>query len=93
MIRTFASADAERIWNREFSRRLPSEIQLRAMRRLTLLDSANSLEELGNLRGNRLHRLTGDRAGQHSISINDQWRICFVWKNGDAYDVAIVDYH
>ncbi|WP_242138745.1 type II toxin-antitoxin system RelE/ParE family toxin [Sphingomonas sp. TREG-RG-20F-R18-01] len=93
MIRTFASADAERIWNREFSRRLPPEIQLRAMRRLTLLDSANSLEELGNLRGNRLHRLTGDRAGQHSISINDQWRICFVWKNGDAYDVAIVDYH
>ncbi|WP_010162092.1 type II toxin-antitoxin system RelE/ParE family toxin [Sphingomonas sp. PAMC 26617] len=61
------------------------------MRRLTLLDSANSLEELGNLRGTRLHRLTGDRAGQHSISINDQWRICFVWKNGDAYDVAIVD--
>ncbi|RYE93690.1 MAG: type II toxin-antitoxin system RelE/ParE family toxin [Oxalobacteraceae bacterium] len=93
MIRTFASADAECIWKREFSRRLPPEIQLRAMRRLTLLDSANSLEELGNLRGNRLHRLTGDRAGQHSISINDEWRICFVWKNGDAYDVAIVDYH
>ena len=63
------------------------------MRRLTLLDTALSLDELGNLRGNRLHALKDDRAGQHSISINDQWRICFVWKDGDAYDVEITDYH
>jgi proteic killer suppression protein len=93
MIRSFADTEAERIWNRERSRKLPPDIQQRAMRRLTLLDAALSLEELGNLRGNRLHALKDDRAGQHSISINDQWRICFVWKDGDAYDVEIADYH
>lgn len=93
MIRSFADTEAERIWNRERSRKLPPDIQQRAMRRLTLLDAALSLDELGNLRGNRLHALKDDRAGQHSISINDQWRICFVWKDGDAYDVEIADYH
>lgn len=93
MIRSFADVETERIWNRERSRRLPSAIQQRAMRRLTLLDTAASLDELGNLRGNRLHALKDDRVGQHSISINDQWRICFVWKDGDAHDVKITDYH
>ena len=93
MIRCFVDPETERIWNRERSRKLPPDIQQRAMRRLTLLDTALSLDELGNLRGNRLHALKDDRTGQHSISINDQWRICFVWKDGDAYDVEIADYH
>ena len=93
MIRTFADPETERIWNRGRSRKLPPDIQQRAMLKLTLLDAAITLDYLGNLRGNRLHALKDDRAGQHSISINDQWRICFVWKDGDAYDVEIADYH
>ncbi|HEX8486023.1 type II toxin-antitoxin system RelE/ParE family toxin [Sphingomonas sp.] len=93
MIRSFADPETERIWNRDRSRRLRADMQQRAMRRLTLLDSAQSLGELGNLKGNRLHALKDDRAGQHSISINTQWRICFVWKDGHAHDVEITDYH
>lgn len=93
MIRSFADSETERIWNRDRSRRLPADIQQRAMRRLTLLDSAQSLDEIGNLKGNRLHALKDDRAGQHAIAINMQWRVCFVWKDGDAYDVEITDYH
>ena len=93
MIRSFANPETERIWNRNRSKRFPVDMQQRAMRRLTLLDTANTLDELGNLKGNRLHPLKDNRAGQHSISINLQWRICFVWKDGDAYDVEITDYH
>ena len=93
MIRSFSDTETELIWNREESRVLPADIQQRAMRRLTMLDAVLSLAELGSIRGNRLHALSGDRAGQHSISINMQWRICFVWKDGDAYDVEITDYH
>ena len=93
MIRTFIDLEAERIWNGDRSRKLPVDVQQRAMRRLKLLDAALSLSELGELPGNRLHALKDDRAGQHSISINMQWRICFVWKDGDAYDVEITDYH
>lgn len=93
MIRSFADPETEHIWNRERSRKLPPDIQQRAMRRLTFLDSATNLDDLANPRGNRLHALKDDRAAQHSISINDQWRICFVWKDGDAYDVEITDYH
>lgn len=93
MIRVFASRETERIWSRERSRKLPPDIQQRAMRRLTLLDSATSLDDLGALPGNRLHALKDGREGQHAISINAQWRIWFVWKDGDAYDVEITDYH
>lgn len=93
MIRSFADLETEFVWNREQSRVLPPDIQQRAMRRLSILDVVVSLAELGSIRGNRLHALVGDRAGQHSISINTQWRICFVWKDGDAYDVEITDYH
>ncbi|MGR6329826.1 type II toxin-antitoxin system RelE/ParE family toxin [Sphingomonas sp. XXL09] len=93
MIRSFADPETDRIWNRDRSRKLPPDIQQRAMRRLTLLDSARSLDEVGNLKGNRLHALRDDRAGQHAIAINMQWRICFVWKDGDAHDVEITDYH
>lgn len=93
MIRNFMDLETERIWNGDRSRKLPPDIQQGAMRRLTLLDSSTGLEELGNLPGNRLHALKGNRAGKHAISINTQWRICFVWKDGDAYDVEITDYH
>jgi proteic killer suppression protein len=93
MIRSFADPETECIWSGERSRKLPPEIQQRAMRKLTLLDSSTSLDDLATSRGNRLHALKDDRAGQHAISINDQWRICFVWKDGDAHDVEIADYH
>lgn len=93
MIRSCASSSTEQVWRRERTRKLPPDIQQGAMRRLTLLDAATSLGELAALPGNRLHALKDDRAGQHAISINGQWRICFVWKDGDAYDVEIVDYH
>jgi toxin HigB-1 len=93
VIRTFADTEAERIWQGIHSRRLPPDIQQRAMQKLRLLDAANTLDDLANIPGNRLHPLTGDRNGQHSVSINMQWRICFVWKDGDCYDVEITDYH
>lgn len=93
MIRSFTDSKTKRIWDRERSREFPPDIQQRAMRRLTLLDAATALDQLAALPGNRLHALKDDRAGQHSISINKQWRICFVWKDGDAHDVEIVDYH
>lgn len=93
MIKSFADIESESIWNGKRSRKFQPDIQQRAMRRLKLVDAAMSLDELGELPGNRLHPLKDDRAGQHSISINMQWRICFVWKDGDAYDVEIIDYH
>ena len=93
MIRSFADSETLHVWNRERSRKLPPDIQQRAMRRLTLLDAAIDLDDLGKLPGNRLHALKDDRVGQHSISINSQWRICFVWKDGGADDVEIADYH
>ena len=78
---------------RERSRRLPPDIQRTAQRKLVILDAAESLEDLRAPPGNRLERLIGAREGQHSIRINDQWRICFRWADGDAYDVEISDYH
>ena len=91
MIRSCRDKDAQRLLEREFSRRFQS-IEKAARIRLELLDAAKSLEDLG-LPGLRLEALRGDRKGQHSIRINDQFRICFVWRNGEAYDVEIVDYH
>ncbi|QLC25841.1 type II toxin-antitoxin system RelE/ParE family toxin [Parasphingopyxis algicola] len=93
MIRGFADKQTERIWNGRRSRKLPNNIQSRALDRLKMLNRAKSLEDLRNPPGNRLHALKKDRAGQHSISINDQWRICFVWKDGNADGVEIADYH
>ena len=93
MIHSFADREAERIWLGQRSRKLPSEIQARARAKLLLLEAAESLDDLKNPPGNRLHELKDDRAGQHSISINKQWRICFVWKDGQAHDVEITDYH
>ena len=93
MICSFTDLEAEKIWQGIRSRDFPDDIQHRALNRLKFLDAAKSLNDLRNPPSNRLHALTDDRAGQHSISINKKWRICFVWKDGDAYDVEIVDYH
>ncbi|MEM8556963.1 MAG: type II toxin-antitoxin system RelE/ParE family toxin [Bacteroidota bacterium] len=93
MIRTFASKGTEALFRRRPSRKLPGDIQRRAYRKLLILDAVVSLDDLRIPPGNRLEALKGDRAGQHSIRINQQWRLCFVWDDGDAYDVEIVDYH
>lgn len=93
MIRGFADKETEKIWNGEVSRRFPRDIQDRALRKLRQLDAAQVVEDLKNPPGNNLENLSGNRAGQKSIRINRQWRICFRWKDGDAHDVEIVDYH
>lgn len=93
MIRSFADKETDRIWNGERSRKLPSDMQDRALIRLRMLNRAKTLDDLRNPPGNRLHTLKDDRAGQHSISINRQWRICFVWRDGGADGVEITDYH
>ncbi|MBI5387094.1 MAG: type II toxin-antitoxin system RelE/ParE family toxin [Verrucomicrobia bacterium] len=93
MIQSFADRETELVWAEEGSRRLPSQIQQRALNKLALLNRAARLDDLRVPPGNRLEALHGDRAGQHSIRINDQWRICFRWEAGDAYDVEICDYH
>ena len=93
MIRSFATSDTERIWSGLRAKRLPGDIQKRALDKLKMLNRARSFEDLRNPSANRLHSLKEDRLGQHAISINDQWRICFVWKDGNAYDVEITDYH
>jgi proteic killer suppression protein len=93
VIRSFADKEAERIWSGAVSRRLPADIQAVARRKLRMLHAAASLEDLRVPPANRLEALKADRKGQHSIRINDQWRICFRWKADDAHDVEIVDYH
>lgn len=92
MIRSFRCADTERLFRRESVRRFKA-IERPALRKLDLLDAAPDLRTLSTLPGNRLEKLKGDREGQHSIRVNDQWRICFVWREGHAYEVEIVDYH
>ena len=93
MIRSFAARETERIWNGLRSRKYPGDVQNRALRKLRQIDASLSLNDLRNPPGNRLEALKGARAGQWSIRVNDQWRICFRWHDGDAYDVEIVDYH
>lgn len=93
MIRGFSDKEARLIWQGTASRRLPADIQATARRKLRMLNNAAGLEDLRVPPANRLEALTGDRKGQHSIRINNQWRICFRWNDGDAYNVAIVDYH
>mgnify|MGYP003383662653 FL=1 len=93
MIRSFASPETERVFVGRVSRRLPTDIQRVARRKLRVLDSASSLNDLWAPPGNRLEALRGVRNGQHSIRINDQWRICFRWEDNGADDVEIVDYH
>ena len=93
MIESFASAETEKVFHGQVSRKLPRDIQRTARRKLVYLQDAEDLQDLLAPPGNRLERLHGDRAGQYSIRINDQWRICFRWENGQAVDVEIVDYH
>ena len=93
MIRNFKDPEAEKIFNRQRSRRLPADIQQVALRKLRMLNRAQTLQDLRVPPANRLERLGGDRSGQHSIRINDQWRVCFEWHDGDALNVEIVDYH
>ena len=93
MIRTFKDTETEKIFNRERSRKLPHDIQQVALRKLRMLHRSRILNDLRVPPGNQLEKLRGERFGQHSVRINDQWRICFVWENEDAYDVEIVDYH
>ena len=93
MIRNFADKEAEKIWRGTPSRRLPNDIQAVARRKLRMLNNAETLDDLRIPPANRLEALKGGRKGQHSIRINDQWRVCFCWKDGDAHDVEIVDYH
>ncbi len=93
MIRSFADAGTERLFRRERVRRFPADLLRSMLRKLALVDAAEQLDDLRVPPGNRLEKLRGDRGGQHSIRVNDQWRICFRWKDGDAYEVEIVDYH
>ncbi len=93
MIRGFRDKEAERVFLRERRSKLDRNLQRAALRKLLLLDAAESLEDLRVPLGNRLEKLAGDRQGQHSIRVNDQWRICFCWQDGNASEVEIVDYH
>ena len=93
MIQSFADREAELIYNQEFSRRLPNTIQKVALRKLIMIDNAKKLDDLRIPPNNRLEQLHGDREGQYSIRINDQWRICFTMTDGHFYNVEIVDYH
>jgi proteic killer suppression protein len=93
MIRSFACLETELLFHDELSRRLPTQIQRVARRKLLLLHQARRLDDLRSPPGNRLEALKGDRIGCHSVRINDQWRICFRWQGEDAFEVEIVDYH
>ena len=93
VIRSYRDRDTEAVAERRRVSRLPGDIQRRAQRKLMILNNAASLDDLRVPPGNRLESLSGDRVGQFSIRINEQWRICFVWDGGDAYEAEIVDYH
>ena len=93
MIQSFVCKETERLFNREFSRKIPAGIQRVALRKLWMIDAAVDLNALRVPPANRLELLSGKRKGQHSIRINDQWRICFTWQGGNAHEVEIVDYH
>jgi proteic killer suppression protein len=93
MIRSFACRETERLFNDQASRRLPAQIHRTARRKQLLLHQARRLDDLRVPCGNHLETLKGERKGQHSIRINDQWRMCFRWEGKDAFDVEIVDYH
>ncbi len=93
MIRSFADKETRKLWERGRSRKIPPDLHRRTLRKLALLNAAGSLDVLRVVPGNRLETLSGDRAGQHSIRINDQYRVCFVWEDDDAYRVEVTDYH
>ncbi len=93
MIKSFKCKETEKIFRGQFSRRFPQNIQRAAARKLEQINAATVLDTLRVPPGNRLAALTHDRQGQHGIRVNDQWRACFVWRDGDAFDVEMVDYH
>lgn len=93
MIRSFACKETEKIWEGVRSRIFPSDMQSRALRKLRMLDAAQNLNDLRVPPSNHLEALKGNRKGQMSIRVNDQWRICFIWQDNEAHDVEIVDYH
>jgi proteic killer suppression protein len=93
MIKTFRDKDTERLFARQTPKKFPANLFRVAWRKLAILDAAEKLDDLRVPPGNRLEKLSGDRTGQYSIRINDQWRICFQWREGNAYEVEIVDYH
>lgn len=93
MIKSFKDKETERIYSRKLSRKLPGDIQQTALRKLRMLNNAKTFNDLRIPPAIRLEKLGGNRSGQHSIRINDQWRVCFIWQDGNAYDVEITDYH
>jgi proteic killer suppression protein len=93
VIKSFANKQTESIYLREFDKKLPAEVQRAVLRKLRMLNNAKSIQDLRSPPGNRLEKLRGDRAGQYSIRINEQWRVCFEWRDNDAYEVEITDYH
>ena len=93
MIRSFRDQQTENIFRRVRVKGFAQALQRSALRKLLILDAAESLADLRAPPGNRLERLRGDRDGQHSLRVNNQWRICFMWSNGDAHDVELTDYH
>ena len=93
MIKSFAGKFAEAIWSGQVGKGFPADLVRPAQRKLRMIDAASALNDLRAPPANRLEALTNDRAGQHSIRINDQWRVCFAWRDGDAFDVEVVDYH
>ncbi len=93
MIKSFNCKETQKIFNRLFSKKMPQNIQLKARQKLLILEAAEDINDLRIPPGNRLEELKDDRKGQYSIRINDQWRICFIWKNGNVYHVEITDYH
>lgn len=93
MIKSFKCKETKKIWNEQFSKKMPNDIQRIALRKLIMLHAAQALSDLKVPPNNKLEALKDDRHGQHSIRINDQFRICFIWSDKNAYDVEIVDYH
>ena len=93
MIRSFRDRETEKVFRREPRTKFSRNVERAGLRKLLILNAAESLNDLRVPPGSRLEQLSGNRAGQHSIRVNDQWRICFRWSEGDAYDVEIVDYH
>jgi len=93
VIKSFANKQTESVYQRQIDKHLPKEMQQAALRKLRMLNNAKSIQDLRAPPGNRLEKLKGERAGQYSIRINDQWRVCFEWRNDNAYEVEITDYH
>jgi proteic killer suppression protein len=93
MIKSFKDKETEKVYSREGSQKLPEDIQQVALRKLRMINNAKNLNDLRIPPANNFEKLRGDREGQHSVRINDQWRVCFKWKGGDAHEVKIADYH